>query len=214
MNFQMVSQVFGQKDEKGYQASLTMFAKLLEIGAAKLASNNKPYVSCKMMDDNNETHSATIRPGSKGLPTPDLLGKRCMFSLQPYQGQQGIAYSGFCNGLAAPGAYSPPQGQQTPQQPRPAPNAPSAGQFDQEKTTRASIERQTAWRGACDVCAGFTHTDEQVLVLAYKAAQFIATGDVPVDHTEADKLAEGLAESPDEQREAGEDSPNPENIPY
>lgn len=211
MNFAMVGQTLGQKDEKGYQTSLTMFAKLLEIGVVKLDKNNKAYASCKMMDDNNATHSATIRAGSKGIPTPDLLGKRCIFSLQPYQGQQGLAFSGFCNGLAAPGSYTPPQGQQAPQQP---PKAPSAGQSDQERATRLSIERQTAWRGACDKCAGMEVACEYVVRLAQAGAYFIATGFSLADTEQIQQEKAQLESELAEPQQTADGLPVSDNIPF
>lgn len=100
MNFQIVQQTLGQNNEKGYQISTLMCAVLREIGAIKLDRKNNPYMSCKINDDNNITRNITIRAGSQGFPTPDLINKRCIFTMQPYSGQQGLAFSGFYNGLA------------------------------------------------------------------------------------------------------------------
>lgn len=95
-----------------------------------------------------------------------------------------------------------PQGQQAPQQTRQAANDPQQEQL----TTRTSIERQTAWRGACDRCVGSDVSREEVVKIAQVGAYFIATGfnltDAEKNKQTMTELEEQLGEEP---REPGED---------
>jgi len=122
MNFQAVECAGG--------ALVTMTGCLMEIGALKTNSKGNPYASCKVMDSTGVTHSVTINAGKTGLPTVVLLGKPCIFALQTYQGQNGLRFSGFCNGLAS-------QNSVTPQfSPQPTP------QFSQQQAYRQNMQQR------------------------------------------------------------------------
>ena len=115
MNFQTVASKNGELE--------SMVGKLDEIGSQKLSKNNKPYCGCKITDSTGTQRSATINAGKDGCPQADLLGKNCVFALSTYQGKNGVAYSGFCNGIAHDQNQAPPQ-QQTPYTPAGKPFVP------------------------------------------------------------------------------------------
>lgn len=98
-NFQAAANAQGQ--------STTMLGRLTEIGAAKLSKNKKQYCSCKIADNTGTARSATIHAGRSGLPQSNLLGQMCVFSLSTYQGQNGLAFGGFCNGIAGQPTATP-----------------------------------------------------------------------------------------------------------
>lgn len=86
-----------------------------------------------------------------------------------------------------------------------AAKAPQAGQSDQEKTTRLSIERQTSWRGACDRWAVMaTGTDEEIVKTARAGAYFIATGLNLADKEKIDQeeqeAADAINQPPEEEQ--------------
>jgi len=204
MNFAQVQQSFGQQNEKGYQVSTTMCGVIAEIGASKLDRNGKAYMSCKVQDDNNSAHNVTIRSGSKGFPSAEQLGKRCMFSIQPYQGQKGMAFSGFYNGLATPAPF---QGQQAAPHPRQPANSSQPTQ-SAPKGVLVSGGRIEAVNAACQFYTGSSATNETVLEFAKKITCFFATGEIKKMESFEQKY--NLDESEqfeqvDEPREPGED---------
>lgn len=92
---------------------------LMEIGATKLNTNQKLYCGCKITDTTGVNHSVTIHQGTGQLPTTNDIGKSCRWSISTYQGQRGLAYGGFFNGLDVQRPALPPQAPQ-PQKPQPA----------------------------------------------------------------------------------------------
>lgn len=123
MNFQAITNANGQ--------SLQIFATILEVGNSKLSREQKPYQPATLVDDNNEKHQVTIFQGDGRLLDNTCLGKRMAFSLSTYQGQRGLAYSGFWNDKATQGQSQAPQRpQQAPQQPAQRPNAPKEVDWD------------------------------------------------------------------------------------
>lgn len=103
MNFQAVNQ--------GNGGLVVMNGTIAELGVQKLNKKGNPYMSVKIADTTGEKHSVTIQAGKTGLPNASMLGKLCVFALSTYQGQNGIAYSGFCNGLAVQNPVNPTQQQ-------------------------------------------------------------------------------------------------------
>jgi len=109
MNFEIVRQNNGNL--------VAMFATVAELGTTKLSSKNKPYQSVKLIDDNQEGHNMTIHQGNGSLLDATALGQRLAFNIQTYQGQQGLAYSGYWNKQINQQPQSvPPQPTQAPQQ--------------------------------------------------------------------------------------------------
>lgn len=112
---------------------------------------------------------------------------------------------------------APPQGQEAPQQPTGATKAPQTGQLDpyqEQKTTRLSIERQTAWRGACDKWTGVDIDVAAVVKTAQAGAYFIATGYNLADKEKIDDEEQEAADAinqpvdePQSPREPGDDIP-------
>ena len=191
MNFQQVVAGNGQL--------VTMGGVLSEIGPQKVSKNNKPYCSCKIQDELGEVHNATINGGKDGVPQATLLGKNCIFALSTYQGQTGVAYSGFCNGLAHAQSNAPlpviqnqsprpvPQAQQTYHPVQPAyvppvtnaiPNPPAIARPVPQSTGNVSIERQCSVKAAVELLKGKTDsTKEEVILAASAFAHFIKTGE-------------------------------------
>ena len=111
-----------------------------------------------------------------------------------------------------------PQGQEAPPRVAGATKAPQVNHFDQEKTTRTSIERQTAWRGACDWAAGKDVSGDEIVSVAQYGAYFIATGLNLADKEKIDREEQQAAAdiSSPPQREPGDDEPPPDDlsVPY
>lgn len=85
-------------------------------------------------------------------------------------------------------ASKPPAAPQAPKVPQPD------RRLDQEKTTRLSIERQTAIKAACELFANATTPTiiDEVLDFARKATYFIATGLNLADKEQIDQAEEQL----------------------
>lgn len=144
--------------------------------------------------------------------SPTLRGQSASFEVWVYNGKlygklaQKAPTAGMPSGIPAP------QGQPVPQ----APKAPVADQFDREKETRLSIERQTAIKAACEFYSGLAEnpqadvSDEAILGFAQKIAYFIATGfnqaDTEQIKAEKAQLEGELAEPPQ-----GDDEPPPQD---
>lgn len=116
MNFNTVRQANGQ--------NVTMGGIVSEVGVAKLSNKNKPYQSAKITDVSGEGHSVTIHKGNGQLLDANQLGQTLSFAMSTYQGQQGIAYSGFYNSNAQVAPLQQPASNQ-PQQAAPAVAQPS-----------------------------------------------------------------------------------------
>jgi len=179
MNFQAVSSTFNPQSQR--QTNTTMFATVLEIVASKMSRTNKPFQAIKIVDDTGEQHQVSIHQGNNPPMTVAHLGQRLSFNLSPYQGQNGMAYSGFWNSTASV-AQAPPQ-QPKPQQQTSAPSQPKASSND------AYIVRESALKSACTLFAENKEiTDLDVIDTAVKFEQYILTGEKPM---EADPLDDG-----------------------
>ena len=123
MNFQDVRNA--PIPQTGYAPLVDVIAIIQAIGAAKLNAKGKTIASVKIQDSTGETHTVTINDGQHGLPNNSMLNRKAAFALQQYNGRSGLAYSGFCNGLAS----GPIEQPQQPQRPLPAPNFPQREQI-------------------------------------------------------------------------------------
>lgn len=167
MNFAQALQIKGQKDGRGYDEKVTMLARFgaeMQFGQTK---ENKPKCSVKLTDKDNVTHKVYLY-GT--LPTAAMCTQRAEFSIAAFdgQGQQGayVGYSGFWNSSATIVQDGQSQGQQ------PAAKAPA--QLD---ATGISIQRQAAWKSACEVTArrspmSLDETEEWAL----RGSQFMTDG--------------------------------------
>ena len=194
MNFAQVRQIMGQKDDKGYDLKLTMFGALLQVGGVSYTQGGKQTCMCKVIDDTGEAHNVHFY--GKALPSPAQLNQRLSLTISSFQGTgQGGSYTGY-HGFwnAKAGVNQQPQQQapqSPPQRPQTAPqaaNAPNVGQrtnqdafLQQEAQKQISIERQTAWKGACWVYTGLGADDTglrgAVVDLAQAGLHFIQTGE-------------------------------------
>lgn len=118
MNFQDVRNA--PIPQTGYAPLVDVIAIIQDIGAEKKNAKGKKIASVKIQDSTGETHTVTINEGQHGLPNNSMLNRKAAFALQQYNGRSGLAYSGFCNGLAS----GPIEQPQQPQRPLPAPNFP------------------------------------------------------------------------------------------
>lgn len=112
MNFQTV------KNANGQLASI--FGWVMEVGTSKLNVKQKPYQQVKIRDDTGEEHTVTINKGQGELLTNNELNTRQQFSMQTYQGQYGVNYSGFWSTARVNQAPPPPQQAPAPKQAVPA----------------------------------------------------------------------------------------------
>jgi hypothetical protein len=162
MNFKTIAGTFNSQNQR--QANTTMFATVLEIGASKLSSSQKVFQSVKLTDDTGEQHQVSIYQGNNPILTSQQLGQRLSFNLSPYQGQRGIAYSGFWNSNANVNQQS--------QQPKTA-SPPKA----QPQTTGSEEYRTRGLQSACKFLSGKTDTSpDELLLLAKRFTNYILTG--------------------------------------
>ncbi len=168
MNFEAVRQGNGQL--------VSMPATVDEVGASKLNKNNKPFVSLQLRDDAGEKYYVTVNKGTGQLVDAQQLGNRLQFNLSTYQGQRGVAYSGFWNNQAqvAPrtAQQAVQQAQQDTQQAAQA-QKPAPGPVN---SVNSSIERQCAFKSACTW--GIGKTADEVMKLTKRGIAFIQTGQV------------------------------------
>jgi hypothetical protein len=177
MNFKAVANTFNPQSQR--QTNTTMFATVLEIGANKMSRTNKPFQAIKIVDDTGEQHQVSIHQGNNPPLDVSKLGQRLSFNLSPYQGQNGMAYSGFWNSTAT-----------VSQQPKPQASAQQQSAPSQPKSSNdAYIVRESALKSACTLFAENKEiTDLDVIDTAIKFEQYILTGEKPM---EADPLDDG-----------------------
>ena len=192
MNFEIVRQNNGNL--------VAMFARVEEIGLTKQTKTGKLCQSAKLADDTGESHNLTIHQGNGSLLDVNSFNQRLAFNIQTYQGQQGLSYSGYWNNKTAVRQSAPPHPQQAPQRAPQLPKSTQPSQFDHEKATRLSIERQTSIKAACERFAGYMElTDEAVIEFAKKIAYFIATGFSIDDKQRIDQKEQEIASEISEQ---------------
>ncbi len=125
--------------------------------------------------------------------------------LKEYQGVRYIDYAKLKNSQPYQGGqWTPPQGQQAPQQtPRQAPQqatpAPNLPQQDYKAKERTSIERQAAFKAACEYCGRIGIDKEALIEITRAGHYFIETGRSSYDIPQPDPE---IVESP-----SGDDIP-------
>ena len=184
MNFQAIEQANGKQ--------LEMYGTFTEVGGAQFTQSAKAKAVCKVRDMTGIEHKVHIYKGNGQLPTPQNLNQRCQFNLSSFQGNyQGspyIGYSGFWNST---GQTAPPNAPQAPQ------NALQSTNSGNGRNT--SIERQCAWKGACNRARGTDMSPNDIVELARQGIYFIETGN----------NANALPEYDDEQGPPPDDSDIP-----
>lgn len=168
MNFQAVTQANGN--------NVTMFGVITEFTGEGINPNsNKPYKKAKITDDNNETHTVTLRGV---LPPVTLINQRAQFNLSTYpgnyQGQPYTGYSGFWNSNAQVNQQPAPQQPQAPAPqsrtaPPPPPKTPNYDARNQ------SIERQCVWKAAAEYCGLAGLTPDKIPEIARAGLYFVKT---------------------------------------
>jgi len=174
MNFNQVRQCKGQKDGKGYDLKLTMFATFGSSFSSALTQKGKKKCIVDLTDDAGETHRVHLV--GNYLPDASRTNQRSAFLISSYDGttqdgQPYIGYSGFWQSGDQQQTQqpTPQQRQQAPQQARQSTNAPN--------TTNNSIERQCAWKSACTVAASIgTMNLEETEKWAMHGLSFIQFG--------------------------------------
>jgi len=175
-SFQAVKQANGN--------SVIMLATFTEVGGVSLTQNQKQVSKCKLIDDNGESHTVRLY-GT--MPTPALINMRQQFSLSSYQGtlQSGQPYTGFSGfwndrAMVNQAPTAPPQPQQGTQQPAQRPNVPQQPQAQgiqpQSNGRDTSIERQCAFKAACNRAKETDMKPNDIIELARQGQYFIETG--------------------------------------
>jgi len=199
-SFQAVKQATGN--------SVTMFGTFHEIGGVSLTQNQKQVCKCQIMDDNGEKHLVRLY-GT--MPSPAFLGQRQQFTLSTYsgktqQGQPYNGYSGFWNSNA----------QVASQDARQAPQNALQSTKSQSEGRNTSIERQCAFKAACNRAKGTDMEPSNIIELAIQGQYFIETGsninDLPAYPSKTPDLDPEIQEKP----VWGDDdsSPDDSEIPF
>jgi len=188
-----------------------MFGTFMEIGGVHYTQNQKAKAVCKIADDNGVSHKVHLHQGNGQLPTPANLQQRHAFSISTfqgtYQGNPYIGYSGFWNSKTKVNQTTqtdPPQPSQAPQQPRQDTKAPRNGRD-------ISIERQAAFKAACEYAGRSGLKAEQLIKVARAGHYFIETGNSVYDIPEPD---ESITEPPEHRGTSTATGAAEDDIPF
>lgn len=212
MNFAQVRNVLGQKDGKNYQVKIEMKGIVGNTPPLQFSQQSGTKFQKVMITDTvGEIQTVKIYPGTGAGLNASHIGQMLSFLIGPNPSPQGnMYYNGFWQTPQTPPA--PPQGQPAPQN-RPQSTKSPQGQVD---TAQTFMNRQSAWRGACDASIRSPDcTNNEILTLAHQGLYFINTGEIPVSankspnfepgfKTQIDDL-QGPIDEPEPQREPGED---------
>lgn len=171
-SFQAVKQANGN--------NITMFGTFVEIGGVSLTQNQKQVCKCQIIDDNNEKHGVRLY-GT--MPGTALLNQRQQFTLSTFQGvYQGATYTGYSGFWNDKVQVAPQNTQQVSQQVSQQPAQPTNYQQlaprkkEPFNSINISIERQCAFKAACNRAQSTDMEPSKILDLAKQGQYFIETG--------------------------------------
>ena len=166
MNFQAV------REANGNNVVINAIATLIDGTTYTQAGKPKQY--CKFTDANGEQQGVSIYQGTGQPIPPEKQGITLSINISAKTSPQGnkLYYGGFWNS----NAQVKPISVQTPQQPRQAPQQAAQQPNAPQNDRNISIEREVAFKAACEYCGRMAIPKEQLIKVAKAGHYFIATG--------------------------------------
>lgn len=194
MNFQTVRDAEGQMDGQ-YQRKVAMFGTPQTVEDVAFTPQGKKFQQATITDDLQEVQKVKIWGGKMDV---GCVGQRLSFEIAPYTSERNnqVYYSGFWKDKATIGQA--PQQSQKP--------TPKQEQLSVDTSCgKVSIERQTAWLGACQYAAKKDINNYALIKIAQAGEHFIRTGkNLYEEQKAADDRKESYVDEPI--REPGEDA--------
>jgi len=152
--------------------------QITKVGELKTRTKANKNMQKLKIRDNTDEIGVWVYATQQFLPSQTISANGM---LKEYQGIRYIDYAKLTDGQNAP---------QAPQQPAPASNTP---QQDYKAKERTSIERQAAFKAACEYCGRTGIAKEALVEIAKAGHYFIETGNNLYDIPKPDQ---SITESP------------------